>query len=103
MFSWQNKTTVKYYHWCKTPFPLYNDILYLVDGIVAMGAMAFHAGNPPAATATAATDAALAHHDKDSLNGISPSISPSDDDNADNGDDEATQVCKYCNNTNYYF
>ncbi|KAF8835866.1 hypothetical protein BDN67DRAFT_984333 [Paxillus ammoniavirescens] len=38
----ENKTTAKYYCWCKTPFSLYNDILSLVDGIVATGTMAFH-------------------------------------------------------------
>ncbi|KAF9228057.1 hypothetical protein BS17DRAFT_662743, partial [Gyrodon lividus] len=31
------ETTAKYYCWCKSPFPLYNDILYLVDGIIATG------------------------------------------------------------------
>ncbi|KAJ7506501.1 hypothetical protein B0H11DRAFT_2272238 [Mycena galericulata] len=30
--------------WRKTPFPLYDDLAYLVDGIVATGAGAFHAG-----------------------------------------------------------
>ncbi|KAJ7717640.1 hypothetical protein DFH07DRAFT_761906 [Mycena maculata] len=30
--------------WRTTPFPLYNDILYLVEGIVATGAGAFHPG-----------------------------------------------------------
>ncbi|KAJ7763295.1 hypothetical protein B0H16DRAFT_1883690 [Mycena metata] len=30
--------------WRKTPFPLYDDILYLVEGIVATGAGAFHGG-----------------------------------------------------------
>ncbi|KAF9233541.1 Myb/SANT-like DNA-binding domain-containing protein [Melanogaster broomeanus] len=86
----ENKTTAKYYRWRKSPFPLYDDILYLVDGIVATGATAYHAGNPPAAT-----DTALTHDDEDShhpsLNGISPS---DDDDDDDEGDDEATQVTK---------
>ncbi|KAJ7703618.1 hypothetical protein B0H17DRAFT_1127233 [Mycena rosella] len=30
--------------WRNTPFPLYDEILYLVDGIIATGAGAFHAG-----------------------------------------------------------
>ncbi|KAJ7462980.1 hypothetical protein FB451DRAFT_1266486 [Mycena latifolia] len=30
--------------WWKSTFPLYNDIAYLVDGIVTTGAAAFHAG-----------------------------------------------------------
>ncbi|KAJ7851311.1 hypothetical protein B0H14DRAFT_2350369, partial [Mycena olivaceomarginata] len=30
--------------WRKTRFPLYDDILIIVDGIVATGAGAFHAG-----------------------------------------------------------
>ncbi|KIK73206.1 hypothetical protein PAXRUDRAFT_21115 [Paxillus rubicundulus Ve08.2h10] len=101
--SKENKTTVKYYCWRKSPFPLYNDILYLVDGIVATGATAFHAGNPPAATNTA-----LTHDNKDSLAVCHPSlngISPSDkDDNDNEGDDEATQVmmpslCRVCART----
>ncbi|KAJ7816476.1 hypothetical protein B0H13DRAFT_2460060 [Mycena leptocephala] len=32
--------------WKTTPFPLYDDILYLVDGIVATGEGAFHPGMP---------------------------------------------------------
>jgi hypothetical protein len=39
--------------WRKTPFPLYNDILYPVEGIVATGAGAFHAGS---ASQTQSTD-----------------------------------------------
>ncbi|KAJ6576148.1 hypothetical protein DFH09DRAFT_1311585 [Mycena vulgaris] len=38
------KTHSKAKRWRKTCFPLYDDILYLVDGIVAIGAGAFHAG-----------------------------------------------------------
>ncbi|KIK81083.1 hypothetical protein PAXRUDRAFT_15433 [Paxillus rubicundulus Ve08.2h10] len=66
--------------------------------------MAFHAGKRPAA---AATDVTLAHDNKDpqatmchpSFNGISPLISPSDDDDdVDNRDDEATQVTTLCHN-----
>jgi hypothetical protein len=34
--------------WQKTPFPLYDDMHYLVAGIVATGAGAFHAGAVPA-------------------------------------------------------
>ncbi|KAJ7745907.1 hypothetical protein DFH07DRAFT_711778, partial [Mycena maculata] len=30
--------------WRRTPFPLYDEILYLVDGVVATGAGAFHPG-----------------------------------------------------------
>ncbi|KAJ7878466.1 hypothetical protein B0H13DRAFT_1892632 [Mycena leptocephala] len=30
--------------WRKSPFPLYEDVLYLVKGIIATGAGAFHAG-----------------------------------------------------------
>ncbi|KAJ7659059.1 hypothetical protein DFH06DRAFT_1406054 [Mycena polygramma] len=33
----------KFKRWRKTPFPLYDDVLYLVEGIVATGAGAFHA------------------------------------------------------------
>ena len=33
--------------WRKTPFPLYDDMHFLVHGIVATGAEAFHAGSQP--------------------------------------------------------
>lgn len=33
--------------WKNTPFPLYDEMSYLVDGVVATGAGAFHAGETP--------------------------------------------------------
>ncbi|KIK77532.1 hypothetical protein PAXRUDRAFT_17435 [Paxillus rubicundulus Ve08.2h10] len=55
-----------------------------------MGATAFHAGNPPAATNTA-----LTHDNEDSLAVCHPSLNgishSNNDDNDDKGDDEATQ------------
>jgi hypothetical protein len=46
--------------WRKTRFPLYDDILIIVDGIVATGAGAFHAGisQSQPSTASQATSAA---------------------------------------------
>ncbi|KAJ7758440.1 hypothetical protein B0H14DRAFT_2252934, partial [Mycena olivaceomarginata] len=38
-------------HWQTTPFPLYDDMLFLVDGIIATGAGAFHTGTPPSQSA----------------------------------------------------
>ncbi|KAF7372348.1 MYB transcription factor 08 [Mycena venus] len=37
-------------YWKENPFPLYNDVLFLVEGIVATGAEAFHAGAPGSTT-----------------------------------------------------
>ncbi|KAJ7036435.1 hypothetical protein C8F04DRAFT_1258001 [Mycena alexandri] len=47
--------TPKAKHWRKTPFPLYDNILYLVEGIVATGAGAFHAGASQTSTLTQST------------------------------------------------
>ncbi|KAJ6503676.1 hypothetical protein C8R45DRAFT_1209316 [Mycena sanguinolenta] len=45
--------------WQTTPFPLYDDMLYLVEGIIATGAGAFHAGAASAFQATPATSQAV--------------------------------------------
>jgi len=39
-------------HWRNTPFPLYDEMSYLVDGVVATGAGAFHAGETPRSSPT---------------------------------------------------
>jgi hypothetical protein len=39
-----SKKKPKLKQWRTIPFPLYNNILFLVDGMVATGAGAFHAG-----------------------------------------------------------
>jgi len=39
-------------HWRNTPFPLYDEMSYLVDGVVATGAGAFHAGETPQSSPT---------------------------------------------------
>ncbi|KAF9233928.1 hypothetical protein BU15DRAFT_79627 [Melanogaster broomeanus] len=37
----------KYLRWEHTPFPFYDEMLFLIDGIVATGSAAFHAGGRP--------------------------------------------------------
>ena len=39
-------------HWRNTPFPLYDELSYLVEGVVATGAGAFHAGARSATSPT---------------------------------------------------
>jgi hypothetical protein len=44
-------------HWHKIPFPLYDDIHFLVHGVVATGAGAFHVGSHSVAMAWQAPQA----------------------------------------------
>ncbi|KAF7358417.1 Myb-like domain-containing protein [Mycena venus] len=51
-------------HWRKTPLPAYDDMLILVDGIVATGVGAFHAGAQADGTTQAASQAASQGHEE---------------------------------------
>ncbi|KAF9232775.1 hypothetical protein BU15DRAFT_80855 [Melanogaster broomeanus] len=62
----RNKSHMKkYLRWEHTPFPSYDKMLFLIDGIVATGSAAFHAGSHPIANDFASLPPADNIHDTD--------------------------------------
>ncbi|KAJ7466259.1 hypothetical protein B0H11DRAFT_2284693 [Mycena galericulata] len=79
--------------WRKTPFPLYDDLAYLVDGIVATGAGAFHAG-AARQTQTQSTQSETQSQTQEMSRGTSPAPSEGPGSSFDqivpSGDDDLT-------------
>ncbi|KAF7314853.1 Myb-like domain-containing protein [Mycena kentingensis (nom. inval.)] len=71
----------KYAKWRKKCFPIYDDVLFLVDGIVATGVGAFHAGAPVGNNGASAASASAAAEDdpstdKEDEGNSAPSATP---------------------------
>ncbi|KIK83598.1 hypothetical protein PAXRUDRAFT_14598 [Paxillus rubicundulus Ve08.2h10] len=62
----RNKSHMKkYLRWEHTPFPAYDEMLFLVDGIIVTGSTAFHAGSHPFAYNFVSSPPAGNIHDTD--------------------------------------